>query len=79
MSSICQLSLAGVQGFEPSSSAARDPEAELQQVVGATTGPGHAPAFAAPADHNFDGFLHGGGAGGNYRGIDIQASRAGPR
>ena len=79
MSSICQLSLAGVQGFEPSSSAACDPEAELQQVVGATTDPGHAPALEAPADHNLDVFLHGGEAGGNYRGIDIRASRAGPR
>ena len=79
MSSICQLSLAGVQGFEPSSSAARDPEAELQQVVGATAGPAHAPAFEAPADHNLDVFLHGGGAGGHYRGIDIKASRTGLR
>jgi hypothetical protein len=48
-------------------------------VVGATTGPAHAPAFEAPADHNLDVFLHGGGAGVNYRGFDIKASRTGAR
>jgi hypothetical protein len=54
VSSLYQLRLAKLQGFEASGSAGRDPVAEPEQVVSAPLGPAPAPAFEPPSDDGFD-------------------------
>lgn len=67
MSSICQLSWVVVQGHEPVFAVPVDPQAQLEQVVRASSSPPHAPAFEAPADEDLHVFLHRPGPVGEQR------------